>query len=514
MGKEDGMAIHLKSFWRFSATGRAVAILIAGLAAALAAAITPSQAGTRQPLVQQILPVGFQTSDRWKRHITQELMPFWTNPAALGNPTGNFPSVRCNNGLVINYAQPCQEANNGYLLQQRTTIVALSRQTYGYCMAFHMTGNPLYLRYAAAGARFIRTNALDRINGGSHTYRDNITGKWDDAPDLRTAQELGYALLGLSCYHFITRDPAVYADVLAVKNYIFQNYNNTALGYIQWQLADGNGNKAHDKHLTAQLDQLPYMLLMLPDLPASERSKWKIEVVGIADTMLSKFYNASEKLFFIQANTTADIDLSQTGTDFGHNAKILWNLKIIGRLTGRQDLIDFANTNAPGLLQRAFMTQPGTWANGVFPGGDVDQEKTWWIHAELDQLIGIMSLRNISYTTKSKRSYAYWFKYFVDHKNGEVWNSIEANGNNPTGLFPKAWFWKNAFHSVEHAYYGFVTTAQLEKKPVELYYAFKSPVANSSVHPGPFTGRLKSITSSPNGSKGWIYKATFTNVGF
>src|SRR5512145_1249442 len=33
---------------------------------------------------------------RWMSHLTDEIMPYWTVPGALGTPVGNFPTFRCN----------------------------------------------------------------------------------------------------------------------------------------------------------------------------------------------------------------------------------------------------------------------------------------------------------------------------------------------------------------------------------------------------------------------------------
>jgi mannose/cellobiose epimerase-like protein (N-acyl-D-glucosamine 2-epimerase family) len=460
-----------------------------------------------------VLPSGFPSSSDWRNHLTRELMPFWTHPAALGDPLGNFPSVRCNDRSRIDYANPCGEVANGYLLQRRTTIVAMSRQVYGYCMAFHMTGSPLYLRYAEAGVAYIRENAIDRVNGGVHVYRDDVTGLWDDQPKLRNSQELAYALLGLSCYHMITRDPAVRAEVVALKRYIFSNYWNTSLGLLQWQLEDGNGLRALDQSLTAQLDQLPYLLLMVNDLPSTERTLWKRDISRLADVLVRVFYSSEYKLFRLQNNAPGDKDIAQVGTDFGHSAKILWNLKIIGRLTGRTDLVTFANKTAPAVLSRAFLPVEGAWASGILPGGIVDRQKSWWIYAELDQLSGVMALGDVTYLRKANRTYKYWFNHFVDKVHGEVWSTIEADGNAPTGGLPKSWFWKNAFHSVEHAVFGYVTTRWLERKTVPLYFAFKKAPSFSTVRPNVFAGKLKSLTSTANGT-GRIYKAVFSDISF
>jgi mannose/cellobiose epimerase-like protein (N-acyl-D-glucosamine 2-epimerase family) len=379
------------------------------------------------------LPTGFPTSYRWQSHLKSELMPYWTSGMALGSPVGNFPSVRCNNGSLINYSQPCPEVNNPYHLQQRNSVVTMSRQTYGYCMAFNMTGNQQYLKYAKAGVDYLRQNAFDRSRGGTYVSRDNTTGQWDNHPGLRNTQELAYALLGLSCYHYVTRDPAVLADITAAKNNIFQKYNNSALGLIQWQLQDGNGARALDRRCVAQIDQLSYMFLTMPDLPTSQREQWKREMSKIADSMINQFYSSGDNLFFLRNNSPDDRNLQRTGADFGHSAKGLWTVRLVGRLTGRQDLINFSRNNAPRLLDRAFLSGPGAWAKGVKAGGAIDMEKSWWIFSELDQLAGVMALGDANYANRLSRTYGYWFNYFVDRPGGEVWAGIQANGNSPLG---------------------------------------------------------------------------------
>lgn len=448
------------------------------------------------------------TAADWRIHLENDLMRFWMAPSALGAPPGNFPSVRCNDGTLINYAAPCPEANHPYLLSRVTTAVALSRQTYGYCMAFHMTGKRQYLLNAQAGVNYLRAYVIDRVNGGARTSRDDLTGQWDSDPALRTSQEIAYALLGLSCYARVTRDPTVRADVEAVKNYLFSKYYDPALGYIKWRLG---GAAANDAYLAAQLDMLPFILFILPDLSARQQAAWRNDVSLLADIMIRRFYSPSERLFFPFSNTPADLDLAQSPTDFGLNAKANWNLRAIGRITGRQDLINFADAHAQPLFNRAFMPAQGTWASGLEAGGALIGEKTWWMHAELDQLAAVLSLQNASYAWYLDQSYAYWLRVFVDRQYGEVWTSIAAESDQPVG-FPKAWFWKNAFHSVEHAYFAYMTSSQKQGTPATVYYALRSAPSKSSLQPAMFVGRLSGLTSSADPTFGRIYAASFRNI--
>jgi hypothetical protein len=55
-----------------------------------------------------LLPAG----QEWVTHISQDLLPYWTTPVALGNPIGNFPTFRANDGSVIDPGNPPQEVKD------------------------------------------------------------------------------------------------------------------------------------------------------------------------------------------------------------------------------------------------------------------------------------------------------------------------------------------------------------------------------------------------------------------
>src|ERR1700730_10445115 len=140
----------------------------------------------------QTVPPG----ERWLEHLSNDLLPFWTTETALGKPLGAFPSIRCNDRTLYDARRPCPEISPSFLHQR--FLVALSRQSYGYGVAFQLTGNRTYLDYMKAGIDFIRRNAMDRVNGGMATTQDLAKGSWGPSPELRTAQQLAYGLLGMS----------------------------------------------------------------------------------------------------------------------------------------------------------------------------------------------------------------------------------------------------------------------------------------------------------------------------
>ncbi len=187
---------------------------------------------------QNSLPPGA----RWLDHLNNELLPFWTTRTAFGQPFGAFPATRCDDTTLYDEQNPCPEIQrNPWIAPRQRHLAGISRQAYGYGVAFHLTGNRTYLDAMKAGVDFIRQNAVDRVNGGMRVVQNISDGTWGPAPELRHPYELAYGLLGMAFYYYLTRDPDVLWDILAVKKYIFDKFYNPSLGAMQWSPVSPEG---------------------------------------------------------------------------------------------------------------------------------------------------------------------------------------------------------------------------------------------------------------------------------
>jgi mannose/cellobiose epimerase-like protein (N-acyl-D-glucosamine 2-epimerase family) len=459
------------------------------------------------------LPANLPDGPRWLQHLNEDLLPFWTNEAALGQPVGNFPSTRCNDGSALDRANPCPEIkDNGWLMQDRNYVVSMSRQTFGYGVAFHLTGDLRYLRWAKAGVDYLRANAFDKSGGGTFAYWDGEAQAWGPEPAFRNPQELAYALLGIGFYYYLTRDPDVLPDLLKAKDHIFKRYYNADLNALQWMIESSGGAQATDRKLVAQLDQLnAYMVLLTPLLPEPERAQWQKDMVTLAEIMRDEFYSPEDNLFFLAVNAPEDRSLKTAGTDLGHSIKAFWMTRFVGLMADRPDLVTFAETNGPKLLERAFLPDTGSWGSTVAKGGQVNPDKDWWMYAELNQFAATMALQDIAQARYLPPASEYYFKHFVDPQYGEVWTGVDAATNQPITDLPKAWPWKSAYHSVEHALVGYITAQQLYGQPVTLHYAFDMTPQSQSIQPYFFRGDLRGLdVLSRDGVT--VYTAQFTNV--
>ncbi|HEX7646029.1 MAG TPA: hypothetical protein VF450_01315, partial [Noviherbaspirillum sp.] len=95
----------------------------------------------------------------WLKHARQDLIPYWTQPAAEGDPVGRFPTFRCHDGSAYIATSPCPELSHApdWIKSElgRNYVRMQSRQVFAYAMAFHLTGDVSLLRLAQAGARDI-----------------------------------------------------------------------------------------------------------------------------------------------------------------------------------------------------------------------------------------------------------------------------------------------------------------------------------------------------------------------
>ena len=436
---------------------------------------------------------GLPPGERWLAHLNDELLPFWTMPEALGTPLGNFPTYRCNDGSLVNPADPCPEIRNAdpeIVKLSRDYVRSKSRQTFAYGVAYHLTGEEKYLLYARAGAEWLIANAIDRKGGGAWSWFEN--GRGAPAVARRTSQDLAYAVTGIAFLHYLTHDPRYLDIVVDLKKHIFETYYDREWDLLRWvREANEDGDQPDQKELVSQLDQV-YGYLLWSTLAVGDsrlRTEWEQDLKRLSYAMREQFYGDTYGLYWGSVTRTESRDLGTGHTDFGHSIKTLWLTYRVGLLTGDAGLVEFAKPRMYDIIRRAYLPETGSWARGFKPVAPdspiwtLDHDKEWWSLAELDQTTATLALVDPGFSAILGRTYDSWFKYMVDHRHGEIWHMVSAADNKPDLSIPKQHSWKNAFHSFEHALIGYLTTQQLHGKPIVLHYAFARKPAPGTVQP-------------------------------
>ncbi len=316
----------------------------------------------------------------------------------------------------------------------------------------------------------------------------------------RTAQDLAYAGVGLAMYYDLTRDPAVREDLLRLQRHVLREYWDERWGMLRWVVRDTH-EEAEDtrQELVAQLDQVnAYLLLTAPLLPEPQRSEWKAELARLARLMREKFFSPSQHMYRGALGTKDSGEPGGGHGDFGHTAKALWLTERIGRLTGDEELVRFATTEAAQVLRRARLPD-GTWGSRPEAGGAIDASKEWWIVAELDQLCATLALRDAAWARSLVTTYAFWLRYLPDPEGHEVWGRVFADGSPDRGL--KIHPWKSGYHSAEHALVAYLTTEALQGRQPALYFAFQGTPAD--YRPYLFDGRVTRVETMPHSTGSW-----------
>ncbi len=450
-----------------------------------------------QPRPAASIPADLPTGERWLKHFNEDLLPFWNVPDAWGQPRGDFPTFRGNDGRAVDWAKPPAELAEapGWIRENfgREFVRMKSRQTYFYGVAYHLTGDPKLLALARDGAAFIRRQALDPKTGSAVSYWE----KGEAKPELlaRTTQDLAYAQLGLAMYWYLTRDEATLKDIRRQKRHIFSQYWNPEWRALRWVRKESPEGEHRRQELVAQLDQInAYMLLLTPLLPEADRREWTADLKRLARALVEDYHDGERHLFWGTIHDPAQKKLGSRHTDFGHSAKAYWMLERLGRLTKDTALVDLATTGAKAVLKQAYLPDSGTWGSRLRPDGTVDTGKEWWIYAELDQLAATLALHDPAQAAPLPRTADFWFRVMVDPKGHEVWGWAGGPDLAPYEG-PKIHQWKSGYHSAEHALVGYLTAQALRGEAATLYFAPRE--GRATLRPYVFEGTLATCQSQP-----------------
>lgn len=436
----------------------------------------------------------------WLRHATDELLPYWLQPGALGKPLGRFPTFRCNDGAAYDAATPCPELGRAPEWVRgelgRDYVRMQSRQTFAYAVGFLLTGDRDLLALARAGADDIRTTALDRASGSVATWHDR-DGSLQPPVGERTAQDLAYAGLALAAVYEITRDPAVLEDLDRLHRHLMTHFDTTR-GEMRWTLSGPDRDR---RELVAQLDPLnAYMVLVTPHLTGERRTRWSADMARLVKTIRTRYCAGDAP----RCRGTLDPGGDAPGArhnDYGHSGKAFWMALLAARQLGDRDTAAWARDKAHAVLAEAFDADKGAWASGWTADGR-DQRRSWWIFAELDQLASTLALGDRRYVGYLERTGPFWLTHFVDRPAGEVFGGVGPDGTGGGGL--KQHHWKNGYHSFEHALVGYLTAQALAGKPAVLHYALPKD-SKADLTPYVFSGaeRKREVL------KGGVLRVTF-----
>jgi hypothetical protein len=457
--------------------------------------------------------------DTWLRHHREDLMPYWDQPAALGDPMGNFPSFRGRNGeLIPESAQPRQ-------------LSTLARQVSGYSMSFLLTGQDRYLTYAKAGLDWIDTHAKDPVYGG---YYGDL--KADGTPvDPQGNKDLfDLASLGLAygMYFNVTRDPVAENDLLAVRDLIFDKYYDPVAHRMKDSLTYDLSTEVDTLNNGEDITDLlvPATAVLLSNVAQlsdpARQAQFRDDLRELVQILIARHKNTSaanpDERFWFWGRSNRFGKFNALQTDFGHNL-LSWAVIYNANHLFPDRPWDSLSQDRETLLSRAWDDTAARWNEQIvrnFNPGNVEPDSTWWIHDEGDQLLATEDLYDgFDHTDQLARSAQTFLDVYVDHDPaypaGETFSRVERTGlsNN----LRKSAYGKNMDHNFEHALIMYLHGQALEGKPATLYYAFPADEALTDVaEPYWFgsAGQSRTVTRDVTTLPGRkVVEVSFTGIG-
>jgi hypothetical protein len=403
-------------------------------------------------------------------HFKQDLIPFWTTPAALGSPVGNFPTVRGFDGRVL----PAYD----YRLSRM-----MGRQVFFYCAAYMVTGETRLLEYAQAGVDWLIGRAWDKEHG---CWYPRLAADGTPVPGPVYAQDMAYAAMGLAAFYFVTRDPRSEEYLLKTRDLVFDPNtfwdarNQRVLDGMDPTLTSELDQEGGGWELVAMLDQInAYMIGVQPLLSdPARRAQWGRDIATLQKTIIREFWR--DGIFWGQRDL-----VGQGGrhVDFGHILKSYWMVYLSDQNLGTElgkTVGDGLDNYVPSLPAMAYDSKRGLWGMAPKSPTEVQFGSSWWIYAECNQIAATWNLRAPgSMTPVLAKTLDGWLRWFVDRNYGEVIPEIQANGKPVWRWKPedsaKVFDWKNGFHSAENALIAYIHAQALAGGPVSLYFAAEHP---------------------------------------
>lgn len=409
----------------------------------------------------------------WKIHYINDIMPYWTDRTALGEPIGNFPSKRDMNGKPA-----------GKIRYSRM----IARQVYAYLVGYNLTGDERLLEYALAGAGWIASKAKDP--GRGYFARLSASGK-PDSKYFKSAQDQAYVMLAFSALYYVTRDPAAKRELDENIALIFDGpFWDGRESIIKDALtADLSRpvefeNPGHD--IVTVLDQAnAYLELFTNCLEGAERAAAMDRLKTCGDLLASKFF--SDGIFW---DTDANRENYRARhLDAGHVLKTYWMLYEIARLWKKErgetlyaGILDGYMTK---VLTAAYSEKYSMWGK-LFKGSCTNivcRNPDWWMQCECNQLASRLLSKDPSVAAILEKTTGFWLDSdFVDRtrKIRGIRDGVGLDGKfikNRDPLTVKAHDWKNGYHESEQALVLYLALNSYNEKPSTLYFAVPPELA-------------------------------------
>ena len=368
--------------------------------------------------------------------LTGNILPFWSGKM-IDNENGGFY------GRIDGNDKLHPDAYKGGILNARIL--------WTYSSAYRVLHDSAYLIAAKRARDYILDHFIDKDFGGAYL---SLNSKGEPLDTRKQIYTQAFFIYALTEYNRVTGDKEA---LNAAKN-IFDKvekygYDQEFGGYFEIYSRDwkrtrdkligeksGNDQKGMNTHLHI-LEAYTSLYRVWPD------KRVELCLKNLLDIFLDKIVNPKtfHLNFFMNEKwePTAFID------SYGHDIEASWLLpeaadllKEPERIARIRDLsLKLAKAACEGLQQDGSLVYETDKITGI-----IDKKREWWVQAEA--IAGFLNAFKLTsdeaYLVKAENTWKYIDKNIIDHKNGEWYYDVDANGNH-TG--DKAGPWKCPYHN-------------------------------------------------------------------
>ena len=433
---------------------------------------------------------GVLNGEEWKEHYINDILPYWADKSALGDPAGNFPTKRDMNGKPLGGVR-------------YTRMIA--RQVYAYLVGYNLTGDEKLLEYALCGIDWIRMKAKDP-GKGYHAKLD-AAGR-PDMKHFKSAQDQAYVMLAFSSFYYITRHPSAKKELdenigLMFEGPFWDADNKIIKDALTNDLSKSVDfeNPGHD--IVTILDQAnAYLMLFVNCLEGADRAAVLKDLKICGDILAERFFSGG--IFW-------DTDINRKNynarhLDAGHVLKTYWMLYEIARLWKSEYGVrlygNILDKYMMEVLTAAYSEKYSMWSK-KFSGSCMNiicKNPDWWMQCECNQLASRLLEKDDRIPAILEKTTRFWLTSdFIDRtrKIRGIRDGVGLDGRyikNRDSMAVKAYDWKNGYHESEQAIILYLTLNSYNKKPSTLFFAVpRELVKNFNPVPYMFDGKAVSL---------------------
>jgi cellobiose epimerase len=371
-----------------------------------------------------------------RSNLVENILPFWSNKMIDNTNGGFYGRIDVNDKLY-------PDAYKGGILNARIL--------WTFSSAFRVLKDSAYLKIARRAKDYILAHFIDKQFGGAYMSLNSKGEALDTRKQIYTQAFFIYALAE---YYRVTGDKEALEQAKELFELVEKyGYDDAFNGYFEVYSRDwkrkkdkliGEKTRKDKKGMNTHLHILEAytnLYRVFPDERVASRLRNLIElfeekIVNQQTFHLNFFMDEKWKI-------TTSID------SYGHDIEASWLLVEAAGLLKDPLLISKIKTLSGKIATAAC---EGLQPDGSLvyekqnDNGKINAKREWWVQAE--SVVGFANAFELtgdeSYSAKAKNTWKYIDKYIVDHKNGDWYYDVDANGK-PSG--DKAGPWKCPYHS-------------------------------------------------------------------